>query len=104
MSGKPKLMKRLDDAAEQLLDRYFKMPELDAVLPKGDEQIKAFDAVVKYFGPRTKLGGNDEDKKESEFDQLRAGLNGSRAPRRRPGAAQGRSNGPTAGDDPAGTA
>lgn len=78
-------MARLDEAAEMLLDRYFKMPSLDTMKdgeksPEGADQIKAFDAVVKYFGPRTKLGG-DEDNKESAFDQLRSGLHGRRTPR-----------------------
>lgn len=107
MSRKPKLMARLDEAAELLLDRYFKSPILDGgSADSGADQIKAFDAVVKYFGPRTKLGGED-DKDDNEFSKLKDRLHGNRKTARGPrgGPSQGGANGgPTAADDPAGNA
>lgn len=80
MTSKNALMKRLDLAAEKLLDRYF--GEVVSAKPtEGQDQIKAFDAVVRYFGPRTKQ--SDEEKNVSPFEQLQRNLNGGKAARRR---------------------
>lgn len=101
MSRKPKLMDRLDQAAFRLLDRSFPLdrPPVEGVQttlaePEIGDQVRTFEAVVKYYGPRTKLGG-DEDKKESEFGNLRDRLHGRKTPRSRdqteapPGTANG---------------
>jgi hypothetical protein len=103
MTGKKTLMSRLDAASEQLLDRYFGEHEGKPV--KGAEQVKAFEAVVKYFGPRTRQA--DDDKGGSAFEQLRSDFNGnSRTTSRRSRA--GRTNGagpaPEAADAAAGNA
>lgn len=81
MSRKSKLMERLDKAAEQLLDRSFLPLVVGEPMAPLMEQIRVFDSVVKYYGPRTKLGG-DEEENGSEFERLRATLN-RRTPSRR---------------------
>lgn len=108
MSAQQKLREGLDKAALVLLEKYFVSPGLGEGQPDATDQIKAFDAVVKYYGPRTKLGGGEE-KKESEIERLRGKLHGRRAPRRDSGGAApngngGADGGPDAADDPAGTA
>lgn len=92
MTSKNALMKRLDLAAEKLLDRYFGEVVTDKPT-EGQDQIKAFDAVVRYFGPRTKQ--SDEEKNVSPFEQLQRGLNGGKTPRR----ARGESRQNVVGDD-----
>jgi hypothetical protein len=79
MASKKSLMARLDVAAMTLLNRHF--PEDEAAKPsKSADQIKAFDSVVKYFGPRTKQ--HDEfDKGDSPFEQLRSDLHRRPPPR-----------------------
>lgn len=98
MTQKRKLMQRLDTAAELLLDRYFQPTVIGETPPEAKEQIDAFKAVVTYFGPRTKLGG-DEDKHDSPFEQLRNGLSRKTTGRSRGGPP---TNG--TGDDTAGNA
>lgn len=100
MTTKPKLVTRLDEAAMALLDRWFPT-ETGIDPPDAEKQIKAFDAVTKFYGPRTKLGGNDEDKKESEFDELRNRLNRRKTKNRPRHSVNGSDIDPT---DTAGTA
>lgn len=79
MTNKPRLQRRLDEVASQLLDRAFPAApqegEQPTTQPEIEHQIRTFDAVVRYYGPRTKLGGKDEEK-ESEFGNLRDRLHG----------------------------
>lgn len=98
MTGKKNLMTLLDTASVQLLEKYFgDQPVLggNKRVSKGTEQIKAYEAVVKYFGPRTKQ--EDTDKKDSAFEQLRSDFTGSgrKAARR---ASTGKANGNGAAD------
>ena len=95
MTSKNALMKRLDLAAEKLLDRYF--GEVVSAKPtEGQDQIKAFDAVVRYFGPRTKQ--SDEEKNVSPFEQLR-NLNSGKTPRRAGGKSRQNGGGDDVGTD-----
>ncbi|HEY4355958.1 MAG TPA: hypothetical protein VGN16_09440 [Acidobacteriaceae bacterium] len=100
------LMNNLDAAASALLKRHFPdqvpegMPESDPEI-----QIKAFSAVVNYYGPRTKLGGKEEENKRSDFDRLKGQLHGSGKARRRAGAPESGANGASsAAVEPAGNA
>ena len=79
MSGSKKLMTALDLAAEKLLQQHF--PETGSNLKDPELQIKAFTACVNWYGPRTKLGGKDEEA-TNEFTRLRDKLHGRRAPKR----------------------
>lgn len=85
-----KLMSALDSAAEKLLARHF--PDQtgdDTVMHLDPEiQIKAFSAVVNYYGPRTKLGG-DEERKESGLSRLQQQLHGRGKTGRKADKAQG---------------
>lgn len=100
MSRKQKLMERLDKAAEQLLDRTFQPVAVGEAQAPLMEQIKVFESITRYFGPRTKVSG-DEDHGVSEFEQLRNNLNNRTRSRRR----SRQSNGDATGsDDAAGTA
>jgi hypothetical protein len=95
MTGSKKLMSALDSAAEKLLARHFpdiasNMTVIEPIDP--EVQIKAFSAVVNYYGPRTKLGGDDE-RKESELGKLQRQLHGRGKARRNAGTAKGGANG-----------
>jgi hypothetical protein len=106
MSGRKELMNGLDAAAAELLRRHF--PKEDPDEPRlttsdPEIQIKAFTACVNWYGPRTKLGGDDEGK-TNEFTRLKDRLHGHRKARSRPsdiqaeavnGAANGAADGAT---------
>lgn len=105
MTGSSTLMKALDAAAAALLKRHFPetVPE-DVAQPQPQDQIKAFAAVVNYYGPRNKFGKNDEGN-QNEFSKLKDRLHGRGKTRRSPRAPEGGANGSaSAADDPAGTA
>lgn len=98
MTKKNDLRDALDVAALNLLKRHFPVPQEENAEPAyGDatEQTKAFQAVVAYYGPRTKLGGNEDEGKENGITNLRRRLHGRGKAGRHPGAAktQSRVNG-----------
>jgi hypothetical protein len=108
MTDKPAtLMSELDRAAFDLITRHFPQDKPQgSLLPDSQDQIKAFDAVVKYYGPRTKLG-KDEEKPTNEYTRLRDKLHGRRTPRRRADSTEGEgaANGAASiADEPAGSA
>jgi len=72
MSKKNTLMERMDEAAIALLDRYFPK-DGTLVVCEPQDQIRAFQAVVSYYNPRLKLGG-EEDERKSEFEDLQRKL------------------------------
>jgi hypothetical protein len=97
MIKKPNLMDRLDKAAEMLLDRTFQTTGEAAPL---EDQVRVFDSIVKYYGPRIKLGGSE--KQESQFERLQSRLNGRKAARRT--AEAGTETDGSTSPEPAGTA
>jgi hypothetical protein len=84
MTGSKELMDALDIAAKALLARHFPQgdPAPDAKPSDPEVQIKAFTACVNWYGPRTKLGGNDEGK-TNEFTRLRDKLHSGRGKTKR---------------------
>jgi hypothetical protein len=77
MTNKPRLQRRLDEAAEKLIARHFpENAEPDAPQPDELNQIRAFDAVVRYYGPRTKLGVKEDEEDGAEYKRLRNRLHG----------------------------
>ena len=78
MSGSKKLMDALDDAAEKLLKKHF--PNEPKLTLDDEMQIKAFAACVNWYGPRTKLGPQED--KPNEFTRLRDTLHGRRTSKR----------------------
>ena len=107
MNDKPNtLMSELDRAAFDLIKRHFPQDKPEgSLLPDSQDQIKAFDAVVKYYGPRTKLGKPEEGQK-NEYTRLRDQLHGRKARRRADNTEdEGAANGAaSAADEPAGNA
>lgn len=100
MAQRSKLQKRLDEAAEALLDMYFASPKLGENPPNPELQLKTFAEVVKYFGPRQKLG--TEEKEETAIDGLRNRLHGGTS--RRKARPSTHLNGGGLPDEPAGSA
>jgi len=92
MSSQRHLRQELDAAALRLLGKHFPKDSAEGAPPPDEgNQIKAFDAVVRYFGPRTKFGG-DDDKQEPIIEQLRNKLHGRRAPRSNSNSSNGGGN------------
>jgi hypothetical protein len=104
MTNKPRLQRRLDEAAEKLLSRHFPAaPQPDDPLPDELNQIRAFDAVVKYYGPRTKLGVKEDDEDGAEYKRLRDKLHRRTAPRPRRDEQDGEESGAVNGSSVANT-
>jgi hypothetical protein len=94
-------MEKLDEAAIKLLARHFPDKNGGETPPDAIEQIKAFTAVQAYFGPRTKLGPED-NKGGSAFERLRNGLDSPKTKGGR-GRTAPQTNGDASGE-PAGSA